>query len=109
MSIMDGDRTGSHASLDIMIPDLWSVVWQRLPEESDKWNFAATCRCARAGCTAYIAGTRAAQLAKQDRAFVQPDRALRLHDCQPGHTPVHMAMHEEEAEPLLGPVVSKEL
>ena len=29
---------------DVMTPDLWSLVWQMLPDEEAKRHFAATCR-----------------------------------------------------------------
>ena len=75
---MDADAQAGDAPLDVLTPDLWILVWQQLAEESDKGNFAATCRYAV--CTLAVLALhrlqrhtpRAAQLAKQDRAAMQP-------------------------------------
>ena len=43
---MDGAaQAGDVAPQYELTPDLWSLVWQRMPEERDKENFSATCRC----------------------------------------------------------------
>ena len=49
--IMDGQAAQAGCTpQDVLTPDLWILVWQWLPEESDQHSFAATCRCARRSC-----------------------------------------------------------
>ena len=91
---MDGAARAGDAPLDVLPPELWIVVWQRLLEESDKGNLAATCRYIHARvfvCIACIAGTRPVphtQLAEQDPAAVQPVRALYTHSAAALSSPV---------------------
>ena len=34
---------------DLLFPQLWALVWQRLPGDDDKRSFIATCRCVAGG------------------------------------------------------------
>ena len=42
--VVDGAAQAGDAPQYDLTPDLWGLVWQWLPEEGDKRNFAATCR-----------------------------------------------------------------
>ena len=41
---MQPQVAGPLEDLDLLGPDLWAVVWQRLSSEDDKRSFIASCR-----------------------------------------------------------------
>ena len=80
---MDGD-----APLDVLTPDLWILVWQHLPSESDKGNFAATCRYAcAAGVAPPVAGRATCRTAGRAGPLCRAASSRALHAQYRLHEP----------------------
>ena len=90
---MDGHAHAEQCTpQDMLIPDLWISVWQRLPEESDQHSFAATCRYA---CNAWWHCSCCSASGGHAQVHVQRSLAkaagFMFYPCKPVHVRRHTA------------------